>query len=356
MNKKFLLSLFAFAIPTLLSAQITICTNDMPVAGHTYNMSQAATTGTIDFSTTGANHTWDFSSLTATTVTPDTFISNTQLPLVYIISFFTSNLAEHANGTSMNLGLTFAMTDVYNVYKNSSSSFKQTGFAGTLQGVQIPVIYNPSDEIYQFPLNYNNNFTSTSAYNFQLPTIASFFQYRTRTVTVDGWGTLILPGGSSYQVLRVKSDIIDNDSIYIDLAGFGFPIPRVTHEYKWIAVNKGLPMLQINTNDLAGNETVSSVRYQDFPNTSVTDLQSSENAFQIFPNPTSDYAFVLPSEKFQHEKLLITDVEGKLLNEIPVSNSSTTTIDLTAFSEGIYFVQFLNEGKIESVQKLVVNR
>ena len=116
-------------------------------------------------------------------------------------------------------------------------------------------------------------------------------------------------------------------------------------------------MLQIITTDLFGNETTSSVRYQDFyvPN-GVTDLNQTENIFQIFPNPTSDYAFVLPSEKFQHEKLLITDVEGKLLSEIPVSNSSTTTIDLTPFSEGIYFIQFLNEGKIESVQKLVVNR
>ncbi|MEI7802147.1 MAG: T9SS type A sorting domain-containing protein, partial [Bacteroidota bacterium] len=236
------------------------------------------------------------------------------------------------------------------------SSFKQTGFAGSLQGTQIPVIYSPADEIYQFPLNFNNSFVTNSAYSFQLPTIASFFQDRTRTTTVDGWGTLTLPGGLTYQVLRVKSDIADDDSIYVDAFGFGTTIPRLTHEYKWIAVNKGLPMLQINTNDVFGTETVSSVSYQDFQTSGVTDLQTNENSFQLYPNPTSDFVYVLPFEKFHNEKMLITDVEGKLLSEIPVSNSVTTVIDLTHFSEGIYFVQFTSDGKSASVQKLIVNR
>ncbi len=353
--KKILISCLSLALPVLLHAQITIGTGDMPVAGHIYPLVTGAASGTADFSTTGANTSWDFSSLTVASTNPDTVLSISQLPITYIVSFFSSTFAEKANG-NMSLGLSFAMQNVYNVFKNTSTVFKQTGFGGEVQGTAIPVFYNPNDTIFQFPLNFNNTFTTNSAYNFSLPTVATFNQQRNRITTVDGWGTLILPNGS-YQVLRVKSDITDNDSVYIDAAGFGFAVPaQISHEYKWLAAGKGKPMLQINTNDILGNETVSSIMYQDFGASAIENVNAENSEITIFPNPTSDYAFVMPSEKNQNEKMLITDVSGRVLNEISVSSTSITTIDLTRFSEGIYFVQILNDGKFESAQKLIVNR
>lgn len=158
-------------------------------------------------------------------------------------------------------------------------------------------------------------------------------------------------------MLRVKSDITDIDSIYVDQFGTGFNLPvQLTHEYKWLAVGKGTPMLQINTNDILGNETVSSIRYQDFGPSAIENISADNSEINIFPNPTSDYAFVMPSGKFQNEKMLITDVTGRVLNEISVSSTEVTTIDLTRFSEGIYFVQIINDGNFDSVQKLIVNR
>lgn len=353
--KKIIISCFILIVPVLLHAQITIGTVDMPIAGHIYPIVTGQASGTADFATTGANTTWDFSSLTVSANAPDTILSIAQLPITYIVSFFTSTFAERANG-NMSLGLSFALQNVYNVFKNTSSSFRQTGFGGEVQGTALPVFYNPNDEIYQFPLNFNNTFSSNSAYVFQLPTIATFGQQRSRTTTVDGWGTLILPNGS-YQVLRVKSDITDIDSIYVDQFGTGFNLPvQLTHEYKWLAVGKGTPMLQINTNDILGNETVSSIRYQDFGPSAIENISADNSEINIFPNPTSDYAFVMPSEKFQNEKMLITDVTGRVLNEISVSSTEVTTIDLTRFSEGIYFVQIINDGNLDSVQKLIVNR
>lgn len=54
--------------------------------------------------------------------------------------------------------------------------------------------------------------------------------------------------------------------------------------------------------------------------------------------------------------MLITDVSGKQLNEISLSSIEVTTIDLTRFSEGIYFVKIFSSGNLQSVQKLTVNR
>ena len=350
-----------FAVTLSLSksnAQITIGTSDMPQAGHIYNLTSPSAGATVDFSSTGANYTWDFSSLDSNTVTPDTFISNTQLPLIYIVSFLTSNLAEHANGSGVNLGLSFAMTDVYNVYKNSGSSFKQSGFAGSLQGTQIPVIYNPADEIYQFPLNYNNSFVTNSAYTFQLPTIASFSQARVRTTTVDGWGKLILPGGLMYDVIRVKSDINDMDSIYVNAAGFGFNIPRATHEYKWIAAGKGVPMLQINTNEIGGNETVSSTRYQNLyqASNSVSNISTGENNFIIYPNPASNQ-LTIDNGQVTMNKISIQDVLGKVVFTSKIIDPiSKMNFDISALSPGVYFVQALSGTHLVSTFKLVVTR
>ena len=155
--KKILISCFILTLPALLRAQITIGTGDMPVAGHIYPLVTGAASGTADFATTGANTTWDFSSLTTTASNPDTVLSISQLPITYIVSFFSSTFAEKANG-NMSLGLSFAMQNVYNVFKNTSSSFRQTGFGGEVQGTAIPVFYNPNDEIFQFPMNFNNTF------------------------------------------------------------------------------------------------------------------------------------------------------------------------------------------------------
>lgn len=353
--KRILISCFILIIPVLLNAQITIGTGDMPVAGNIYPLVTGAVTGTPDFATTGANTTWDFSSLTVASTNPDTVLAISQLPITYIVSFFSSTFAEKANG-SMSLGLSFAMQNVYNVFKNTGTSFRQTGFGGEVQGTAIPVFYNPNDEIFQFPLNFNSTFSGNSSYNFQLPTIASFFQDRNRSTTVDGWGTLILPNGT-YQVLRVKSDITDNDSLYIDQFGNGFALPaQITHEYKWLAAGKGKPMLQINTNDILGNETVSSIMYQDFGPSSIQNTCTENLQLNIFPNPANDYAFAIPSEKFRNQKMLITDVSGRLLNEIFISSAGATSIDLSRFSEGIYFVHLMNDGNLESVQKLIINR
>ncbi|TSA50772.1 MAG: hypothetical protein D4R43_01720, partial [Sphingobacteriales bacterium] len=130
-------------LPVLLHAQITIGTGDMPVAGHIYPIVTGQASGTADFSTTGASTTWDFSTLTSTANAPDTILSIAQLPITYIISFFTSTFAERANG-NMSLGLSFAMQNVYNVFKNTNSSFKQTGFGGEVQGTALPFFYSPN--------------------------------------------------------------------------------------------------------------------------------------------------------------------------------------------------------------------
>ena len=253
----------------------------------------------------------------------------------------------------------FSLQGAYTAYNKSGSGFYNRGFGGTVPGfgVTLPFIYIPGDQMIKFPLDYNDADLSSSIAFSGVPGVISINRSRSRSSLVDGWGTLQLPSGN-YQVLRMKTDIMDHDSVYIDLLGTDQILDNITHEYKWYASGKGIPVLQINTNETGGNETVTQIIYQDpslVPN-AIQNISLENSAVNIFPNPTSGYAFVMPTEKFQNEKMLITDVSGRVLNEILVSSIAVTTIDLTRFSEGIYFVRMMKDENLESVQKLIVNR
>ena len=106
---------------------------------------------------------------------------------------------------------------------------------------------------------------------------------------VDGWGTLITPFGT-FNTLRVVSELTGKDSLFLDTLGFGFSFPRAkTREYKWLATNGKIPVLQINTNVNGANEVITSIRYRDI----YRDLSVGINSVyknvdaRIFPNPSN---------------------------------------------------------------------
>lgn len=355
--KKIITSISILLIPVSLFAQITINQADLPSAGNMYGITNENATATVDYTNSGPNHTWDFTFLTAASTGIDTFFTLSQLPSDFQTYFIGADMADKF-GQGVGIG-GFSLQGAYTAYNKSGNGFYNRGFGGTVPGfgITLPLIYIPGDQMVKFPLDYNDADLSSSIAFSGVPGVLSINRSRSRSSLVDGWGTLQLPSGN-YQVLRMKTDIMDHDSVHIDLLGTDQILDNITHEYKWYSSGKGLPVLQINTNEIGGNETVTQITYQDpslLPN-SIQTIQTENTALNIFPNPASDYVFVMPTEKMANQKMLITDVSGKQLDEIPLSTIEVTTIDLTGFSEGIYFVKIFNSGNIQSVQKLIVNR
>jgi hypothetical protein len=114
-----------------------------------------------------------------------------------------------------------------------------------VQGAPLPAKYDVPDKYYQFPMNPGTNWSSTSNFEISIPDFAYLGIQKSRTSIVDGWGTLITPFGT-FQTLRVKSMITEYDSIYIDSISMGIPLLRNITEYKWLAKDQGIPVLQIN--------------------------------------------------------------------------------------------------------------
>ncbi len=80
--------------------------------------------------------------------------------------------------------------------------------------------------------------------------------------------------------------------------------------------------------------------------------------YRLFPNPSADL-FNLRFKTNEKNPVLIsiTDITGKVLKRQEyknVGNLFQNTLDLSAFSEGIYFLQ-INHGAIQQFDKLILN-
>lgn len=255
-----LIVLLLLVFGTGIKAQITITNQDMPGSGDTLRYSDADPLLPIDMVTTGPNSNWDYSNLMPVNQGLESYKSAFQISVVYNLFFGLTAFGRLIEDT-LNLGVV-TLTNVYDFYVKNSSVFKAVGRGYEFSGIPTPVNYSNDDEIYQFPLQYNDHDSSTFSVAHQLPGFGSYVSYGSRVNDVDGWGSITTPFGT-FNALRVKTTMYQTDSIYIEALGFGFALPRVYFEYKWLANGQKFPILEITTNQLFGNETVTRVRYRD---------------------------------------------------------------------------------------------
>ena len=335
-------SLLLLLFPVTLFSQISINDNDMPSVGDTIRSSNSFDVGLLDYASTGSDFSWDFSTLVPVTQQVDTFISVQETPWVYQVVFFlSSNLAQPMQNFESVPG--FEVDEAYNFYKNSGSSFKMTGNAASLNGIPIPNKFDEDDIIYKFPMEYGNVDSSLSTYGMDVPGLGYMGGWKKRVNHCDGWGTLTTPYGS-FQTLRLKSDIVQYDSIYIDSLGFGFPFYRNYTEYKWLGDNFGIPLCTVTDNGIAPT-----VSYIDSVRVMFLGIQPElqrASKLKVFPNPTNNNSFSveLSIEKTSHARISVRNSIGKTIRELfdgrIVQGSFFRKFDLSAegFSKGLYFI------------------
>ena len=280
-NTNLLIAVLLF--PAFIFAQITINQDDMPQEGDTIRQSKSVDVGLLNYQETGSDFTWDFSMLVPFNQTIDTFVSITETPWAYQLVFFTSsNLAQKLSGLDFFPG--FQITDSYEFFKNSSADYRDVGVGITINGIPIPNKYDSPDIIYRFPLTIGSSDSSTSSYEMDIPALGYSSGWKKRVNHIDGWGTLTTPYGT-FETIRVKSDIVQHDSIYIDSLGIGFPIHRVYTEYKWLGDNFGIPLCTVTDDGIAPTVTyIDSVRNLLI---GVNENRITKNGFKVFPNPAS---------------------------------------------------------------------
>jgi hypothetical protein len=346
----------------VLKAQITITSADLSHANDIFYLSTGQPFTGMDATLTGANYNWDYSQLTFQSQRFDSIFDEANTNPLFSIVFFDniinpnrSNQARH--GRDFTLG-TISLSDLYNYYYNSSSSFSQVGFGASVNGVPVPITYSPHERIYPLPLNYNDQDSSVSGYDVDLTsTVGLYFSVvRSRSNIVDGWGTLVTPYGTR-NVIRVKSTVVERDSVYIDSLSFGINLPPITTmEYKWLGTVEGIPVLQINT---TGAGVVTLIEYKDTMNTSsVNHLTVFTETPVAFPIPASGSLFIryalaspevftlnLVSETGQ----IITTKENIQGN----AGNNIITLEIPPVAEGIYKL-IMSNGKEQTITTVVL--
>lgn len=281
-----LLCIYLLLVATPLISQITITREDMPDVNDTIRLSQTLTTGGIDYTLTGEDYVWDFSSLTPVTQQVDTFVSVISTPPVYQFVFlypFVATIAQPVPDIDFIPG--FEITDGYFYYKETDAQFHQAGVAFKLSDLPLPLKFDEPDILYTFPMNYGNVDSCESSLELNLPDVIYLSMESDRKNTVDGWGTLVTPFGS-YETLRLKSEVSQYDSVYIDSLNIGIGIPRNFIQYKWMANGMGVPLLEINVEgSIVTVSYIDSVRVI----TALDDRVAREEGLKIYPNPSSDW-------------------------------------------------------------------
>lgn len=321
--KKILYSfLFILSTPAFSQSPISIFSSDMPGVDDTFRLSVKNGPDSIDITNTGANWTWDYSFLDPDEQKVDTFVNPFLTDPQYYINFNNPFDQNHYASLAQPISpppsfdANFQIEDVYYFYKKTSSKYTQVGFGAKLNGISISQQYNPVDVIYEFPLDFGNTSNSTSSFNYDFPNNDDYYGRTTeRTNTVDGWGTLITPFGT-FQTLRIKSEMKITDTLYLDSLNFGFNIPRPTQfEYKWLAKNNGIPVLQINTQETFNNEVISDIVYRDSVRIDIVSVKeglSVVDNFSIYPNPNTG-SFMVQVDKFPGSEITVYDVYGKII-------------------------------------------
>ena len=264
-NLSLLICLF---VGHISQAQIQISQANMPSINDTIRYS-VSNSNTLNFAQTGANYTWDYSTLNRTS--QDLYRFQALLSTPYATLAFTGMPAGaigYKIADSIGTGQV-AFKNIYNFYEKKSTGWSAVGTGFTLSAIPFPAggVYSDKDEIYTFPLNYNDKdsttFEVTTPLGNALFKLGTFKQKGYRINTVEGWGTIKTPYGNNINCLKIKSKIVEIDSIKITTpaTNLGFQANRV--EYKWISNTEKIPVLEVTGTVNNGTFTPNTIRYRD---------------------------------------------------------------------------------------------
>jgi len=328
--KKHLLSYFILFGSVAALAQPSITNVVVPTVGQkiTFSKAQYMSPGTG-----GANQTWNFGTLAPTGVRNFTMGLPSATP--YQTNFPNATL-------QMNDGTDFEF-------------FSTTGNDLSSEGVVNSIGTQPNtnaEKFMQFPINFNNTYTDAWGGPMVVSTVSATRTAST-TVTYDGYGTLTTPAGTFTNVARLH--VVQSIS---DAAGF-ITVTRGNDEYRYYSPVFTAPLLTIYTRTASVSTTSTGSEYQMVNPTNPVGLseQSQGNsAIVAYPNPAAD---VLNLQAIQDRAVSVElfNFQGKLIySEMVAEGNSPVQINVSAYSEGLYFVRVNTvNGRVEN-KKVFIRR
>lgn len=316
-------------------------------------MSSAPASSQVDLNT-GADYFWDFSYLTAESQTVEEYGNISTLGAVaglqfgnfapdkYKASYYILNQDVPLQYLPSFLPITFS--DYNNIMQLANDSLSLVGVTVSINGQSLPIRYSDIEAQFYFPVNYGDHYTTYGKFDQNMNPIydAQWRQKRQHEVDVDGWGKVTTPLGT-FDALRIKHTIVEQDSIYASINGFGMWLPLNVPKqviYEWRTLEEKSPVVRIKVNIVGGNEVVRSIQFRDDVILGTENLMG-EN-LSVYPNPVEN-VLNISSDLFDTYKIMTID--GKLIH----SGTVTNEIDCSQLNAGTYIIQLNADTMVKNV-------
>lgn len=323
--KKFLL-LAGFAFTLSSNAQLTQA-NNAPSAGDTYNMA-ITTPSVLSPGNSGAGTVWTY-----TNISIGTTISNTAVT------------SSAANYTPANVVINNSNSE--SSYYQSTSSFLRY-FGGNILLGTFPATITYTTGAFEAVYPMSLSTTSTSAVGGSITALSNNGTFLGNATTVaDGTGTLVLPGKTYTNVIRVK--LSQTYTITSPLASGTV----VQENFRYFASGTKNPVLVINTsttNVLSLSTQTTAMIDANYLVTGVKNVKGTASEVLAYPNPANNQLNIVAADA---TSLIISDITGKTIISTNVNNGKST-INTENFVNGVYFYTLYNNSTKLGVGKFTV--
>jgi len=345
--KKILLILAVTSVT--LFAQINITGSDVLnifAVGNSITIHQDTLLSTVDIGSTGGGNNWDFSGLQSN-LTVD-IMSVDPITTPYASYFTGADFCIYSQGFSQGF-----QADIW-TYSSVNGFVDNMGSATTISAIPgfVTTIQNdPDRHTFQNPTTYNSQWMQTYTQSIFLNGTLFSSSAVTLNAVVDAYGTMTLPGGASYDALRIREE-----TTVSGISNVGYTFVSLSGAQVNVEATDPNP-------PTSGTITANSTSYNSALVTSVeqiSGLPENFNLSQNYPNPFN------PSTKFEYNipeasfvQLKVYDILGNevatLVNEEQSAGTYRADFIADNFASGLYVAQ-LRVGNFSKTIKMSLLR
>lgn len=128
--------------------------------------------------------------------------------------------------------------------------------------MQAVIVYPTPDTVLQFPVTYEDSWTSVVSWSIDLTATGQDLRYKStqsRTSEVDAWGTILTPYDTFTNVVRVRSEVHHQDTLF--QANTPLPIDIIQLEYLWFDTLYKVPVMIASGAKVDSLELINRVEY-----------------------------------------------------------------------------------------------
>lgn len=328
MKKLLLLAGLAFTLSS--NAQLTQA-NNAPAASDVYSMA-VTSPSILAPGAAGAGVVWTYTNITMGTATG-----------------FSATAYSAASYSPSNVLLTNSASESF-YYESTSSYLKSFGgnviFNTGLGAIPGTITYTAGAFEAIYPMSLST--TSTAAVGGSISALSNNGTFvGTASTLADATGTLVLPGKTYTNVIRVKL----TQSYTVSSMVVNGPVDNVV--YKYFASGKKNPIMIISTSttNLGALSTQTTVSVDaNYLATGINNVKGASSEVLAYPNPANSQLNIVASEA---TSLVISDITGKTILSSNVNNGKST-INTESFVNGVYFYTLYSNNTKLGVGKFTV--